>query len=207
MRKFRLYSLILLAITFIIVSCSKEGPQGPAGATGATGATGPQGPTGSQGPAGTANVIYSAWYTGTWLDVGLPGPDNGYSIYTFSKTAPGVTQAIMDNGIVLGFMRGSATSGVLTGAQVVSLPYHDVVDDDHFKIILSTPGSIVHSYQSNNPWTLADLNSFNHSFRYVVIPGGVSGGRLAGVSGANYTADQLRAMSYSEICSLYDIPK
>ena len=207
MRKFTLLSLFLLAITFIVVNCTKEGPQGPAGAIGATGGIGPTGPVGPQGPAGTANVTYSAWYTGTWKNLTTPGPDNGFSIDTFIRAAPAVTQAIMDNGVVLGYMRGSATSNILSGTQVVGLPYHDVVDDDHFKFILSKPGSIVHSYQSINPWSTDQLNLFNHSFRYVVIPGGVSGGRSAGVGGTNYTADQVRAMSYSQICSIFKIPQ
>ena len=207
MRKFTLLSLFLLAITFIVVNCTKEGPQGPAGAIGATGGTGPTGPVGPQGPAGTANVTYSAWYSGTWKTLAIPGPDNGFSIDTFIRAAPSVTQTIMDNGVVLGYMRGSATSNILTGTQVVGLPYHDVVDDDHFKFILSKPGSIVHSYQSINPWSTDQLNLFNHSFRYVVIPGGVSGGRSAGVGGTNYTADQVRAMSYSQICSIFKIPQ
>lgn len=204
MGKSKALTLFLLGITFIVVSCSKEGPQGPAGPAGATGATGA---TGAVGPVGTANVIYSAWYTGTWQTVASPGPDNGYSIDTFIKAAPGIIQAIIDNGVVLGFMKGSASSEILTGAQVVELPYHDVVDDDHFKFILSTPGSIVHSYQSNYPWPTDQLNSFNHSFRYVIIPGGVPGGRYAGIGNTNYSADQLRAMSYRQICSLFNIPE
>jgi ABC-type amino acid transport substrate-binding protein len=78
MRKFKSLSLLLLASAFILVNCTKEGPEGPAGATGAqgpagatggagaagaTGATGPAGATGVAGPAGSANVIYSAWVT------------------------------------------------------------------------------------------------------------------------------------------------
>ncbi len=78
MRKFKSLSLLLLASAFILVNCTKEGPEGPAGATGAqgpagatgaagaagaAGATGPAGATGVAGPAGTANVIYSAWVT------------------------------------------------------------------------------------------------------------------------------------------------
>src|SRR5690242_16273859 len=76
MRKFRLLTILLLAVAFIAVNCTKEGPEGPAGATGPqgpagvqgpagpagpAGPNGPAGPTGPQGPAGTANVIYSPW--------------------------------------------------------------------------------------------------------------------------------------------------
>ncbi|MEO7983302.1 MAG: hypothetical protein ABI688_04395, partial [Bacteroidota bacterium] len=123
MRKFRLLSLLLLAIAFIAINCTKEGPEGPAGATGpqgppglpgtnggtgATGPAGPAGPTGSQGPAGTANVIYSAWFTltgwhdSTMLDVGLCKVDY--------KDAPGVTAAVISNGVVLSYSAPSAAS-------------------------------------------------------------------------------------------------
>ena len=86
MRKLTSLSLLLLAISFIVVNCTKEGPQGPAGATGAQGPGGATGATGSlvvpvllarkallvqgpQGPAGTANVIYSNWFTiANWID-------------------------------------------------------------------------------------------------------------------------------------------
>src|SRR5258705_7467572 len=96
MRKYRLLSLLIISITFLIVDCTKEGPQGAQGPTGAQGplgpvgpqglvgpagpqgiqgplgAQGPQGPQGAQGPqgpAGTANVIYSTWATlSSWAD-------------------------------------------------------------------------------------------------------------------------------------------
>ena len=43
-------------------------------------------------------------------------------------------------------------------------------------------------------------------FRYVIIPGGVLGGRGTGLGGTNYTAAELRAMTYEEISQLFDIP-
>ena len=59
-------SVLFLAITIIIASCSKDGPAGPAGTAGpqgSPGANGAAGPAGPAGTAGTANVIYSAWLT------------------------------------------------------------------------------------------------------------------------------------------------
>jgi len=118
MRNFKLLSLLTLAITFLAVSCTKEGPEGPVGATGpqgpagangtngtpgATGPTGPAGPTGPQGPtgpAGTANVIYSSWFSEatfnpSWADTTLFGLG---IISRGIKAAPGITQTILDQG-------------------------------------------------------------------------------------------------------------
>ena len=121
MRKFRLLSLLFLAISFIAVSCTKEGPEGPAGATGAqgpagiggttgatgpAGATGPQGPvgpTGPQGPAGTANVIYSSWFTfatADWVDSAIV---NVGSAKRAIRTAPGITSTVMNQGVILSY--------------------------------------------------------------------------------------------------------
>ncbi|WP_157986729.1 collagen-like triple helix repeat-containing protein [Chitinophaga alhagiae] len=49
------FSILLLALPLLLLSCSKEGPAGPQGepgAQGAPGTPGPQGPQGAQGPTG-----------------------------------------------------------------------------------------------------------------------------------------------------------
>src|SRR5450432_1953648 len=114
MRKLRLLSLLFLAISFIVVSCTKEGPegtvgatgpQGPAGGSGATGATGPAGPagpagsTGPTGATGTANVIYYTWAPITsWADTTIPFVSSAV-VGRAIRTAPGITQAVIDQGI------------------------------------------------------------------------------------------------------------
>jgi hypothetical protein len=235
MRKFRLLSLLLLALAFIAVNCTKEGPEGPVGATGpqgpagtpgptgATGATGPQGPagatgpTGPQGPAGTANVIYSAWVATTvanWGAINYVPPY--WEIYSYFRPAPGVTQAIIDNGVVLAFIRdwiydsdGFRTPG-RSANKVAPLPFNaDNFWMDTYDFVLETPGTIRFFYKNSllvtgTPWTSAQIAGT--SFRYVIIPGGVLGGR--GVNGSSgYTIDQVKAMSYSEVCSLFNIPQ
>jgi hypothetical protein len=140
MRKFRLLSLLALAITFIAVSCTKEGPEGPAGVQGAQGTqgiggpagpTGPQGPTGPagttgstgpQGPAGTANVIYSSWMSIAAMEAITPAADTTLPDYPgvsrrWIRTAPGVTQILIDQGIILSYWR------VGTGLGPFLLPY------------------------------------------------------------------------------------
>ncbi|MFN5136404.1 MAG: hypothetical protein ACK5DG_13920 [Chitinophagaceae bacterium] len=43
-------------------------------------------------------------------------------------------------------------------------------------------------------------------YRYVVIPGAVSGGRLVSGPAAGYTISQIKGMSYSQIASMFNIP-
>jgi hypothetical protein len=225
MRKSRLLSLLALAITFLAVSCTKEGPEGPAGATGpqgptgATGATGvgatgpqgPAGPTGPQGPPGTANVIYSSWATVNAL-IAANGPiiDSTFTDYGTCKRwiriAPSLTQAILDNGLVISYWRvGVPPSQIYStlpyqfpsGAQVWHLAGLPTVQSGVGKIFYFT--SI---FGTNTGWT---PNGTGEQ-RYVIIPGTVAGGRSAGVGGTNYTPDQVRAMSYEQVCQVFNVP-
>ncbi len=225
MRKFRLLSLLALAITFIAVSCTKEGPEGPAGATGpqgpvgatgatgATGTTGPQGPagpTGPQGPPGTANVIYSSWATVTALTTapGLPLADSSFADFgtckRFIRTAPSLTQAILDNGLVLSYWR----VGTPPAATVIysTIPYQFPVGaQTYFLGALSGVNKIIYFtsiFGAGAGWTPNGAAEC----RYVIIPGAVAGGRSTGVGGTNYTPDQVRAMSYEQVCQLFHIP-
>jgi Collagen triple helix repeat (20 copies) len=225
MRKFRLLSLLALAITFIAVSCTKEGPEGPTGATGPqgptgttgaigpngpagpTGPAGPAGPTGPQGPPGTANVIYSAWATVGSLTTSIPLADSTFADFgqckRFLRTAPSLTQAILDNGLVLSYWRvntiiySSIPYQFPVGAQIYYLGALPALTNGVFKIIYFT--SI---FGTNTGWT----PNGSAETRYVIIPGVVAGGRSAGVGGTNYTADQIKTMPYEQVCRLFNIP-
>ncbi len=230
MRKFNLLSLFVLAITFLAVSCTKEGPEGPAGATGAqgptgaagtngtngaTGATGPQGPVGPvgpagpQGPAGTANVIYSAWFTdaanGGWIDTTINGQT---AQKKFNKAAPGVTLSVLNTGVVLTYMKlfpdgaGGATTSIR------QLPYLNPGGSDVFMSI-NYVGSITFARVAVVAGTPIAAAGPGLEFRYIIIPGGVAGGRTSGkvaeIKGQVYTESELKAMPYAQVCSLLNI--
>ena len=215
MRKFRLLSLFALAITFLAISCTKEGPEGPAGATGpqgpqgATGATGsvgatgpqgPAGPVGPQGPPGSANVIYSAWAT-----VGSLGTiiDSTFADYGTCKrwirTAPSLSQGVLDQGLVISYWKvGTGIySTIPYQFPVAAQIYHLGAVNQLNKIIYFT--SI---FGTNTGWN----PNLGAETRYVIIPGTIAGGRGTGVGGTNYTADQVRAMSYEQVCQVFNIP-
>jgi len=215
MRKFRLLSLLLLLFSFILVNCTKEGPEGPAGATGPqgpaggngpTGPTGPigpngpAGPTGPTGPAGTANVIYSAWFTVNEVDWTGAGTADHSKILA----APGYTAAIRDQGVILMF-------ALYNGSIFRQLPFNDIstASPITFDFYGFAVGSLnIRAYRPGLVFALVPIQ-----FRYVLIPGGVAGGRginserIATINGQTYTESALKAMPYVQLCSLLHIPQ
>lgn len=212
MRKFKLLSLLTLAITFIAVSCTKEGPEGPVGAqgpqgpAGTNGAAGPAGPAGPPGPSG-AGVTYSAWYTTVAGDWSTTGVDQYTAAALVNRTAPAITQAIMDNGVVLAYVSAWRVFGFPRATEVAPLPYFaDNIFMDYYDFVIPSVGNIRYLYKSEDPWDAANLAGTK--YRYVVIPGTTAGGR--GVNGGTtfegYTKDELKAMSYSQVAALFNIP-
>jgi hypothetical protein len=209
MRKYRSTCLLFISILFI-VSCTKEGPEGPVGATGpqgATGSTGPAGAAGPQGAQGQTTAIYSPWFlTGAGWSAATGAPYGAQ--FAFDRASTIITQTIIDQGLVLGFIKGEPNTPTLA-TQAFQLPY--LIGNgfgflDQYELVLNAPGNIRFLYKSDAAWSAAALGAI--SFRYVVIPGSVAGGR--GISSVTtyegYTAEQLKGMSYSQIKSLFNLP-
>ena len=225
MRKLRLLSLLAFAIVFIALSCTKEGPEGPVGGTGAqgptgatgptgptgpigpTGPAGPTGPTGPQGPAGTANVIYSAWITSPYAsrDTTIDGTCHRVR----HLDAPSLSPNILNQGVMITYFRISSIGPYL-------LPYTSDAGGATNQIeaiyavqkILGTRKTFGSCrFSAADPGTAPVLINLPQSleYRYILIPGVVSGGRSATIGGTNYTAEQLKAMPYDKICQLLKI--
>ena len=194
-----LIPLVILTLGVLQFSCSKEGPAGPQGDAGPQGPTGANGAPGAAGPAGSANVIYSSWFlTGAagWdTAVADASPYGAFAIYDKATTT--VTQDVIDNGIVLAYMKGDPTTGLAD--DVFPLPYTigpGFGFTDHWDFVLNTAGNIRFLYKSDFPWTPTELAGI--SFRYVIVPGGVASvGRVR----------DPRKMTYDEVCEAYGIPK
>lgn len=221
MRKSPSLSLLLIAIVLIAVNCTKEGPEGPAGATGLqgpagsngtpgatgpagpTGPQGPIGPTGPQGPAGTANVIYSPWFTLTgWHDSTMT--DQGLCKVDY-RDAPGVTAAVIANGVILSY-------GAPSAASTYANPLPWIVTSVNPNIYVSyrpSVGRMVYFNVALNSVTGGIVPSATYVYRYVIIPGGVAGGRPAAGGEAlynGYTETELRSMTYEQVLQLFNIP-
>ena len=213
MRKLRSLSLLFLSITFIAVSCTKEGPEGPVGAQGpqgppgtpgAAGAAGAAGATGPAGPAGTANVIYSAWFSFVAANWGDSAMANLGTAKRANKLAPGITQAILDNGLVLAYTKNGNPTFPGVGPYLLPfiIPGNPGIIVGHMPVV----GRLIYYNQTTNNTGGVVVNA-DYQFRYIIIPGGVAGGRVMSGKAAGYTVEELKAMPYQQVASLFNIPE
>lgn len=187
-------SVSFLTIVLVITSC-KKGDVGPQGPEGPAGPQGVQGQQGAQGATGTANVIYSSWFTASpWTKdtvFGLWG-------FNYNQTATGITQQMLDSGVVLTFGRLYGYNSLIWPAgQVGQLPINisyilgGTSYTDNWSALV-TPGNVhIRFTDDQNYYTSI---STAHQFRYIIIPGGAVGNRIA-------------QLSYKEICRQYNIPE
>jgi hypothetical protein len=228
MRKLSLKIVPLLLLgALIFSSCKKEtgatgpqglqgipggvGPQGPQGAAGPQGVTGPIGPVGPAGPAGaSSNVIYSGWIpsrvsVGTTLWTATGAATYG-ARGIFDVTAPSITSTIMSQGVVLAYQRGVFN---MTAALIFPLPNSETISttgafNDYYDFVIPAAGSIRFLYKSQSPWTLTTIATTE--FRYVVLPGSVSGSRVISGPASGYNMNDLKRMPYHEVLEKFNIP-
>src|SRR6185436_3214141 len=113
----KITGVLIVAVSFFIISCSKEGPAGPAGATGPAGAAGPAGPTGATG---VANVKYS-----NWINVTFDPLDADSTAWGAEISAPLLVDSILDKGEIKVYWNLGSDS---THDQfVVDLPVFDIL--------------------------------------------------------------------------------
>ncbi len=200
MKKLIFSLAIITASTIFLTACKGDtgpaGTAGPAGPTGATGATGPAGAT------GTANVIYSSWATvgslGTIIDSGFA--DFG-TCKRWIRPAPGITAAVLDNGVILSYWKVSAVI-------YTALPYQfPSGTQTYFLGSVTAVGKITYftSIFGASPAAGWTPNS-GAELRYILIPGGVAGGRFTNGAAAGYTVAQIKSMSYEQVITLFNIP-
>ncbi len=178
----------LLAITLLFAYCKKgdTGPAGPAGPAGSAGAAGSQGP---KGDTGTANVIYSAWLDVTFAPdtVHTPtGVGTAFTIDTLGFFAD-IPAAKLDSVMLAtGEMKVYLNLGSSSNSAVVPLPYFDVYSG----------ASISPAFLINDISLYADFDASSRTqsgvksrqYRYILVPGGVLGGRLVKPNWKDYNA-------------------
>jgi hypothetical protein len=154
--------------TVLFTACKKQGPQGPAGPQGVAG---PIGPTGAQGPIGTANVIYSRWTNGsTWAIDGASG------LNYFDMTATSLTQGILNGGSI----------------QVYWAVLGDTVNNVRQLPFTETIGASIYFHNPKYSVGKIRIETSNFSmaasnrYRFILIPGGILGGRYADVNFSDY---------------------
>ena len=201
MKKIILCSVWALMFSGIFISCQKEGPIGPAGSArtngvegakgdqrdnGATGDKGHNGSNGAKGDAGNMAIVVKNVSISRW------SPAGPASQHTGSANVAELTDKILTGGGVLVYH--------VVGSTLRSMPYTEVDSDLVMRYILSTGSfKIERDYSTNKSAPSSATN-----FRLVIIPGAL-GARVASGSGSGYSIDQLRAMSYEQVCAALNI--
>jgi hypothetical protein len=139
-----------------------------------------KGSTGATGANGTANVQYSSWAA---LAMTYSAAD---SAYKETIAADSVSQAVLDSGIVLCYIKYTNTAGQL---QVENASVY-------IEIVLGVKTITLYSYTYNYTGV---------NFRYVIIPGGtkINGRTIADATTIQgYTKAQWQAMPYDSVMKL-----
>jgi hypothetical protein len=200
------------------------GPKGPAGwgiPTSLIGPAGATGPAGPQGNAGTpAQVIYSPWITSPYAS--RDTTIDGTCLRIRHLNAPSLSTTILNQGVMITYFRvGSIgpyalpyTSDAGGATNTINCVYNlqKIFVYRHTFNTCRFNSSIPESYPGqpvliNLPQSL--------EYRYILIPGLVSGGRSAGTSvnvsqinlpGYNYSIN-LQTTPYETVCNMLGIAK
>ncbi|MCP9752543.1 collagen-like protein [Ferruginibacter sp. HRS2-29] len=206
------------AATPLVGATGATGPAGPAGNPGTPGTPGAPGPTGPTGPAGSAGtpaqVIYSPWITSPYSS--RDTTVDGTCLRMRHLDAPSLTASILNQGVMLVYFRVGSIGPYM-------LPY---VSDaggatNSVNAIFNLNKIFIYRHTYNTcRFTSASPASFpgqpvminlpqSIEYRYVFIPGLISGGRNA-VAPANTmgnvvlpgrnTAINFGTASYQEVC-------
>ncbi|WP_205783271.1 hypothetical protein [Flagellimonas allohymeniacidonis] len=197
-------SLLSIITVFVLgallfVSCSTEdgetGPAGPAGPAGPQGAQGDQGPQGEQGDPGTANVIFSGWIDSEF-DANIIATSSSFSI-----DAPDLTEAILNEGVVLVYGR-SFPAPITDDTDVFPLPMVFGAarqQSYYFRVEQATQLDIVvAANEEGDPVG----SPFFAEFRYVLIPGGQPATDPVSKSYIDFSK-----LSYQQLIDMFAIPE
>lgn len=148
---------------------------------------GPQGPPGIDGQ--DATVYYSEWFSpSAWA--------GGSGDWYFSASAPDLTQDIVENGVVLAY--AWLAEDVYGGTSVRPLPAYAV--GANWSFLIHEYGSIEFTSDMFAPPLTA-----GNKFRFIAIPGTITA--LKSGTPGHKSEQELKSMSYKEICKLYNIPE
>jgi hypothetical protein len=103
------------------------------------------------------------------------------------------------------YLRGS-----VTGGNPAPMPYIFFFSPFQVSIGFIPANSRIVVYAANVGSSSSMIGTglfWGGDFRYVIIPGGVSGGRVMSGAAAGYTVDKLKSLSYDEAARLFNLPE
>ncbi|MEQ1799550.1 MAG: hypothetical protein ABL872_16465 [Lacibacter sp.] len=222
MKKIILSFCSAIIITFLFISCKGDtgpaGLTGPAGPTGANGPAGPAGPAGSTGPQGNANVVVdtftlsnSNWiWNSTYSFSNGTGSSTGWFTRYFDRNYTGITQSILDKGVVLVYFTSFSTNAsqwtpldfsfLAFGSQYYyNIRYETFLGKVRLHYFFTPNGPA-----GTTPSNLSTVGIPNYKFKIIAVAGAI-GGRFNSGPAAGYTIEQLKGMSYEMVCEVLNI--
>ncbi|MBZ4192669.1 collagen-like protein [Niabella beijingensis] len=197
---------VVIAATVFITACKKgdAGPQGPKGDAGE------QGIKGDKGATGTANVTYSDWFVPSSYTILT---SYGIKHFYYNKAVPQLTDQLLKTGTVLVYARleGYVTS-IWPSGQMAQLPVAVVWQSGGTSFTdtwsaFCTKGNIKIDMANSGNYYSAIPPA--HSFRYIIIPGGVrisaTGKKQIIIDRFAYSEEQLKAMPYDQVVRILNI--
>lgn len=167
--KFRTIYLWAMIAFLTITGCAKDGAQGPAGLDGQS-----------------AAVYYSEWFSPTTWS-GTSGD------WYFSASAPDLTQSVVENGVVLGYVW--LDGDIYSSTSVRPLPASGL--GAHWSFLIHQYGYI----EFTSDMISKPLST--HKFRFIAIPGTSAALKSAIVK--YKTINELLNMPYKEACILFNV--
>ena len=136
-----------------------------------------------------AEVYYSEWFSpAAWT--GTSGD------WYFEASAPDLTEDIVEGGLIMAYVW--LEEDIYEGLAVRPLPAYAV--GANWDFLIPEYGSIVF----NSDMESRPLTSGN-KFRFIAIPGTIPA--LKSASSKNKSEQELRNMTYQEVCKLFNIPE
>jgi hypothetical protein len=146
-----------------------------------------EGPPGPPGKDGNANVIYSPWYT--------PNDWNGETRdWYFQVSNSQISEDVVEAGVILAYV---SLPGDIYSVAVRPLPAYAIGANWDFLI----PDYGMIEFTSD---ALDKPGTSGYYFRFVIIPSSVP---LKSTANQSFSPDELRKMSYIEICKKFGIPE
>ncbi|GAC1418330.1 MAG: hypothetical protein NVS1B13_07500 [Flavisolibacter sp.] len=142
-------------------------------------------------------MIYSGWFPASKWVRAL----DSVADYTFDKSAPTISTSIINNGVIMAYMKLVADSGAIR-----QLPATIITSNffaHHGYLIPPGGGKLRFTFNNYGGTNLPDTAT---QYRYLIIPGGLVGGRIL-LHGSLYTSQQLGGMDYSEIKQIFHLPE
>jgi hypothetical protein len=156
------------------------GPQGAAGAAGAAGPAGPAGPAGKDGASASSNITTSAWVSvapNQWET------DADSTFFSAFLTEKAITQAVLDKGAVLGYVKGATATDY-----ILPMPYSaGAFQISYVPIFDATQGGIIEFDFTPFLEGVAPGDIGSLAFRYVIIKDlNLIGGRAKAINWKDY---------------------